>query len=518
MPDDPRRAERRSPRVSITIPRPTPLWPWPCRRYCGACGACERAAAREVWLHSLRRRGRWVDSGASAATDPPAAADPPAATDPLAATAVHAARFGAEVDQLVAHLACRREDRVVATLTRRLEPLARAHRRRLRLSTEQSHEAASDALAKVVLALRARLALGMVLAGGGSRSSELAQAPALRNAVLLTFDWPGWVARIVWNEHVTIARRPLTPLTSTPCLVLPLHGETFGAIVARAGREPSRHGERPVVRVDIEPNDVRRKATLVRGRLPGGSATVQDIRGDRVMAAFSTPRRQTRMVEILDRPRGGGEHAGVLVVPDDPRRRGCRIDGAGRLIPIVEIYESDVCSPARIALPDRSWPAVLVRPARLARVQIEDLPPELPAADLGRAPAQLTPALERVLAFVAELPIRGGRPTHRRRVATDLLALCPELPDRHLRAGPLAAEVGLARAELSRIPEPDTRRRIAIHLHGTATDETVNNVSQVRLQLTRLVRHAGFARDPDDPEPEDPELLYGWAWLIDRTW
>jgi hypothetical protein len=518
-----RRTERRStPGSSLAlrgcggarVPAAGAVWPWPCRRYCGACARCEHAAAREVALQTLRQSARR------------AGADTTLRADARALTALHAARSGAEVDELLARLARRRDAEAVGMLDARLQPLARADSARLGLSSEQSEEATHAALSTILLALRARLLLSAALSQSGNPSEGLWRVRQLHDAFLLTYDWPGWVARIVWNEHATIARRQLAPVVNASCLLIPVDDPTFTIIVARASAAPgvaSRDRQRALA-VDIEPEDVRRKATLARGRQSGGSARLRDIEGARVIATFSTPRRPERMAEILACP-GRGERTRVLVVPDDPRRRGRRVDDAGTLVPIVEIYENDVCSRAQIALGNGRWPALLVRPRRDARAQLDELPPEHQVRNAPRAQARLTPSLEKVIAFVAELPFRASRPSNRRRVATDLLALCPEvqeLPTRCLRAHPggpqLAAEITLACAELSHIPELGTRARIALHIHGAATTGTMNNVSQVRSQLTRLVQTAGFGPDSSDDDPEDPELIYGWAWLLDRVW
>jgi hypothetical protein len=518
-----RRTEQRStPGLSLAcrgyggapVPGAGALWPWPCRRYCGACARCERAVAREVALHTMRQSARR------------AAADTTHGADAHASTALHAARFGAEVDELLARLARRRDAEAIGMLDARLQPLARAYSARLGLSGEQSEEATHAALSTIALALSARLLLGGALSASGNRPEQLRRSRPLHDAFLLTYDWPGWVARIVWNEHATIARRQLTPVVDASCLLIPMDDPTFTIIVARASAAPgvACHDRQRALAVDIEPEDARRKATLARGRRSGGSATLRDMESACVIATFSTPRRRERMAEILACP-DRGERTRVLVVPDDPRRRGRRVDDAGTLVPIVEIYENDVCSRAQIALGNGRWPALLVRPRRDARAQLDELPPEHQVRNAPRAQARLTPSLEKVIAFVAELPFRASRPSNRRRVATDLLALCPEvqrLPNRCLRAHPsgarLAAEITLACAELSHIPELDTRARIALHIHGAATTGTMNNVSQVRSQLTRLVQTAGFGPDPSDDDPEDPELIYGWAWLLDRVW
>ena len=492
------------------------LWPWPCRRYCGACVRCEDAAAREVKLHNLRQ----------SALRPSAATS--VGVDACEETAQHAARFGAEVDELLLKLARRREAEAVRMLRGRLQPLARVHSASLTSSPfgDHSEEAIQVALATIVLALDARLRLSWALSASASGGeAELRDSRLLRDAFLLTYDWPGWIARIVFNQHATIARRQLAPVMNEACLLIPVDDPTFTIATRRTaiGAGVARHDGARGLAVKIEPEDGRRKATLVRGRWRGGCASLCEIESTRVIATFSTPRRASRMAEILASPIG--ERTKLLVVPDDPRRRRRYLDEAGTVVHIIDIYENDICSLGQITLGNNTWPTVLVRPRREERTRIDPLPPELPDREAAQPVMSLTRSLERVIAFVANLPFRGSQPSKRRRVATDLLALCPEvqrLPEQRVRAQPggsqLADEINRARAQLNQIPGPDTRTRIAFHIHRAATRATTNNVSQVRSQLTDLVRTEGFGRDPSDDEPEDPELIYGWSWLLDRVW
>ena len=132
-----RRTERRStPGSSLAlrgcgrarVPGAVAVWPWPCRRYCGACARCERAAAREVALQTLRQSARR------------AGADTTLGADARTLTALHAARFGAEVDELLARLARRRDAEAVGMLEARLQPLARADSARLGLSASSQRK------------------------------------------------------------------------------------------------------------------------------------------------------------------------------------------------------------------------------------------------------------------------------------------------------------------------------------------------------------------------------------------
>ena len=414
-------------------------------------------------------------------------------------------------------------------LDAQLQPLARQCRAKRGLSCEESREATQVALSTIVLALLARLQVGEAPPANASQRVDLTRSRALRRAFLLTYDWRGWMARIVQNEHATIARRHLTPLVDASCLLIPIDDQMFETIVARAAAFPgvTRSHRQQALTVETARDDLRRKATLARGRPSRGPAELLAEGGARVIATFSTPRDPARMAEILPF-RDRGRRTSVLVVPDDPRRRGRRVDDAGRLVPVVEIYENDVCVDAQIKLGNRRhWRAVLVGPRRDARAQIDQFPDEHLLGNAAQERWRLEPSIARVIAFVADLPVdRNGYPSNRRRVAIDLLALCPEvheLAERCLRATPgrgqLADEIALARVELSRIPRGlETRGRIALHILGEATKETTNNVSQVRSQLTGLVRSAGFAPDPSDGDPEDPELIYGWAWLLERVW